>query len=1172
MQPRHSGELAQFRPRRRRRVLQLLCVLLVGLAIGAWCLPQIAVQEPIRGWLLAKALSGSPARIDFQSASLGWLSPLEINELTISDERETVVTVTRVTTTHTLLQMLTDARELGTIRLEAPVVHVVLDPQGENNVARLIGRSAPAEDSDIPSTVKLEVTDGRLIVTDQTQGREFVAENTALRATIPSDAAEPVEVHVSAIALDAGQQGSLHAQLKWWQPQVGYRVGQGNAQVQAEHFPITLATAMAGAAGIDVQGSGQVNATVECTWEEDAQGLRVPIKANITGSNVTLTLPQFQGDRIASQHVQVDLNAAAGSGKLAINQLHAASDFGTLEAQGEAPLQSLSAPAYQGVVAEHHLEVHGFVDLPHLAAQLPQTLKLREDAVVTQGHAKLLVSSSGQQGRHTIQAKLTTEQLAGTVAGRAVAWSEPATVDLTAFREHGPFTIEQATCRAPFGTIEVRGDAQGGSFSADSDLSAVVSQLGQFVDFGDLQLVGRAETRGNWKFDGDLLTMNVDSDYRGLSISRGSIPMMVEPELTTRADVRVCFDGQCVRRIESAAIQATSGADQLLVRLKQGVDAPGEDAVWPIMCRITGDLTQWTRRLSFDTPWELAGDARVEAEGWVSNSQLEIPSWNAEITNFVAGAGTTQIVEPTVQCQGSLRGNAKTKTLQLDSLQATSSIIAINSQDVRLSFRDGPLALSGVLAFRGDGARLHDLLDPTSPQRMTGTVDGQFSFEPSGNTIRIDGTVTTQQFALYAPAPVGQPAVFVEGQQVGQEQLLWNEQSLMARLKANWNPGADTAELELLQVAGDEGTLDLHGSVAELTRQTQLQLEGNLRYDLDRLSRKLNAERSSGIQLAGQHQSKIAVHGPLFHLPSRPVAGDQMPAAPRTLSPDLVAATSLAWDAANVYGIAVGPQQLNVELKQSVLSTSAINTALAGGQLVATPAIDFTQHPLAIDLAGETVLQNAQLSPEFCERWIKYVAPLLAGTTTASGDFSIVLNQARIPLKNPYMAEVAGRFVVGTARVQPGPLARSIYSIGGDFTTLLARGDSPFAFMAPDQSWLELSNQQVDFQMTEGRIYHQNLNIGVGDVVVSSRGWVGLDQSVAMVAEIPVQDKWLGSSPLLDGLRGQTVQVPIHGTLNRPQLDRRAISQLSSQLIGNTAERLIDGQLQKGLQKLLGPK
>ncbi|MEM8680428.1 MAG: hypothetical protein AAGF97_13850, partial [Planctomycetota bacterium] len=219
-----------------------------------------------------------------------------------------------------------------------------------------------------------------------------------------------------------------------------------------------------------------------------------------------------------------------------------------------------------------------------------------------------------------------------------------------------------------------------------------------------------------------------------------------------------------------------------------------------------------------------------------------------------------------------------------------------------------------------------------------------------------------------------------------------------------------------------------------------------------------------------------------------------------------------------------------------------------------------------------TVLQNAHLTPEMCEQWIKYVAPLLAGTTRASGDFSVVLNQARIPIQNPAMADMAGRLYLGNARVQPGPFAQHLHSLGSDLAALLTQGNSPFAFGTHDLTLLELSNQQVDFQMTQGRIYHQNLHMAIGDFNIVSRGWVGLDRSVAMVAEIPMQDKWLGNGPLLDGLRGHTVQIPIHGTLKRPHLDRRGLGQLSSQLIGNTAERLIDGQLQRGLQKLLGPK
>ena len=185
---RDSNERTRYRPRRGRRLLKLLLPLVVLLAAAAWFLPQLALTPPVREWILAQVLPGSPATIDFQEATLGWFSPVEVHNLSIVDEQGEVITVSRVTTSRTLFELVTDPHELGMIRLEAPVVHMVLTPDGHNNLANLIGddewspSSGNSAAESLPTNLKLEVTDGRVIVTDELQGREFVAENTSLRA------------------------------------------------------------------------------------------------------------------------------------------------------------------------------------------------------------------------------------------------------------------------------------------------------------------------------------------------------------------------------------------------------------------------------------------------------------------------------------------------------------------------------------------------------------------------------------------------------------------------------------------------------------------------------------------------------------------------------------------------------------------------------------------------------------------------------------------------------------------------------------------------------------------------------------------------------------------------------------------------------------------------------
>jgi hypothetical protein len=68
--------------------------------------------------------------------------------------------------------------------------------------------------------------------------------------------------------------------------------------------------------------------------------------------------------------------------------------------------------------------------------------------------------------------------------------------------------------------------------------------------------------------------------------------------------------------------------------------------------------------------------------------------------------------------------------------------------------------------------------------------------------------------------------------------------------------------------------------------------------------------------------------------------------------------------------------------------------------------------------------------------------------------------------------------------------------------------------------------------------------------------------------QIPVQDAWVAKQPLFANMKGQTIQIPVTGTLKRPQMDKRAIASISGQLIQNAA----GSQINKALDKLLKPR
>ena len=119
---------------------------------------------------------------------------------------------------------------------------------------------------------------------------------------------------------------------------------------------------------------------------------------------------------------------------------------------------------------------------------------------------------------------------------------------------------------------------------------------------------------------------------------------------------------------------------------------------------------------------------------------------------------------------------------------------------------------------------------------------------------------------------------------------------------------------------------------------------------------------------------------------------------------------------------------------------------------------------------------------------------------------------------------------------------------------------------------VSIKDQQVNFQVANGRVYHQKMEFQVGDVILRSQGSVGLDETVALTIEIPIQDAWVAKEPLLSGLKGQSVTIPVNGTLTKPQMDNRAIAGLTGQLLQKGAGQAVGNELNKALDKFLKPR
>jgi hypothetical protein len=89
-----------------------------------------------------------------------------------------------------------------------------------------------------------------------------------------------------------------------------------------------------------------------------------------------------------------------------------------------------------------------------------------------------------------------------------------------------------------------------------------------------------------------------------------------------------------------------------------------------------------------------------------------------------------------------------------------------------------------------------------------------------------------------------------------------------------------------------------------------------------------------------------------------------------------------------------------------------------------------------------------------------------------------------------------------------------------------------------------------------------------------TQGSVGFDESLEMLAEIQIAESLLANRPLLRQVLGHPLQIPLSGTLNAPQLDLRAVEELSGQMARSTVKNVIEKPfeaIEKPFQNLLRP-
>ena len=378
-------------------------------------------------------------------------------------------------------------------------------------------------------------------------------------------------------------------------------------------------------------------------------------------------------------------------------------------------------------------------------------------------------------------------------------------------------------------------------------------------------------------------------------------------------------------------------------------------------------------------------------------------------------------------------------------------------------------------------------------------------------------------------------------------------------------------KLDSVQLRTPIVNADFGGTLQDLSGPAICDLSGKCDLNLADLLAMVPPEWADRIQFEGLQLGQMRVEGALrggvpataAAPPASIAEGEQNPVTPTSAaaaSPLRINA-DVQWANANVMGFKSQNAVVNVDWSEHQLAINPRDLPIGEGRWVASPRIEFTPTGRNLLFDGGPVFENVDFTQEMSNTWLRYVSPILGSATSIEGKFSLSASPARVGLSAPYPGDFKGVIDIQSAQVGPGPMTKQIIEGMAGLQTMM--GCPP----VETAQWMQVAQQKVPFEFVDGRVYHKDLSVGFGDLLVQSQGSVGLDETIDFQLSVPVPDKWTEGKPLLANLKGEVIPFQMNGTLSQPELDRQALTEFGKRIGLKSAGGLLQQLIEKRLEK-----
>lgn len=709
-------------------------------------------------------------------------------------------------------------------------------------------------------------------------------------------------------------------------------------------------------------------------------------------------------------------------------------------------------------------------------------------------------------------------------------------LDCDAGLTNGVVALRKLVLESPFGEASLRGrvrpPAEGAALQADltAEVTAELTELGAQLPRtlrlrpGLAVTDGRASLRGRLELNAEETVFDANMTTTPIRALRDSKPIAIDAPMQVRAEGKIDARGIDLKtlKVETpfARVSGQGTVTNLAIDLSADLASAQREAAKFMELgnrKFAGTLKSVIRmrRVSErESALSVIGaieDLRVDGVAPKPLTQARVRSvLNARMVLDEGG---------TVQRFEGVRFRCEADELMAD---ATAGRVEWATRARPFSLREGTCSITGDVARVAAKAQETGLLEADPKRRTSGrlAVTGRFSIV--SNVVDVGEASATVTSLIYDNGTAGmhEPEV---------------------RLSASGVLGPETWTIRSVGISSRPLSLSGRGRVTDLSSACLLELEGTARTDLNRVGEILSAFAGTGIEVAGSKDGPFRYRGPLR-------AGSGLDALRRADAEARLYVQRLSWK-----GAAVKECEPVIRLAGGEL-VAEVKTSLNDGQLHVVPLVDFNKTPPMLQIPDDSsVVVNAKLDEALASELLAHVHPVLKGSAILGGRVGVDMAYLRLPLGSNAQssAEFEGELVLTNVVLRPAALLGDILD--------LCRARSTEAVVP---------YQRIKFTCREGRMACAPLRIETSKATVVVSGSVGLDGTLAYLAELPVGEGMV-SGRYVKFLKDVTLRVPVGGTIEHPRIDRDALTRELAKLTGRVMENYLKEEGTKHLEDRL---